>query len=152
MGKETSNTVRIRKATVKDVPYIYQIGTLCFSDAWLENTICDDLEKSHSEYFIVEIQNIVVGYSCFWYILDEAQLVNIGVHPDYRRKGIGELLLKEGIAEASKKKMKTLFLEVRVTNLPAQALYRKYGLKVVSLRKNVYSSPMEDGYIMTCKL
>ena len=48
--------------------------------------------------------------------------------------------------------MKTLFLEVRVTNLPAQALYRKYGLKVVSLRKNVYSSPMEDGYIMTCKL
>lgn len=149
MGTETSDKVVVREATEKDVPRIYDIGTRCFSDAWLEETVAGDLAKPHSTYWVAESNHKIVGYACFWFILDEAQLVNIGVDPEHRRRGVAERLLQKGIEEAVKREMKTLFLEVRMSNVGAQALYRKYGLQVVSVRKNVYTHSLEDGYIMS---
>ena len=106
------------------------------------------MEGPQSEYFIAKVDGKVAGYGCFWFVLDEGQLVNIGVHPEFRRLGIGARLLEAGLAECRKRAMKTLFLEVRISNEKAQNLYRKYGFKVLGLRKGVYDLPKEDGYIM----
>ena len=81
--------------------------------------------------------------------MDELQLVNIGVEPAMRRMGIAERLLRSGMEEAKKCGLTHMSLEVRIGNLLAQHLYKKYGLEIASLRKGAYEHPAEDGYIMT---
>lgn len=145
---ETAREILIEKADIPYVHDIYEIGKLCFSDAWREETVLHDMEGPQSEYFIAKVDGKVAGYGCFWFVLDEGQLVNIGVRPEFRRLGIGALILEAGLAECRKRAMKTLFLEVRTSNEKAQNLYKKYGFKVLGLRKGVYDLPKEDGYIM----
>ncbi len=138
----------IEKAATNDGKTIYEIGTLCFTDAWREETVLHDMEGDYSCYFIAKVDGEIAGYGCFWFIADEGQLVNIGVRPDYRRQGIGEAILTRGIEEARERGMRTMFLEVRVSNLGAQKMYEKFGFQNLGLRKKVYDLPMEDGYVM----
>ncbi len=146
---ETSRQVLIRKARASDVDAMYEIGTLCFTDAWRKETVAHDLKENHTSWYIVaEINGRVVGYGCFWFVVDEGQLVQIGVHPDFRRQKLGETLLQRGLEEAKKRHMATLFLEVRVSNISAQAMYEKFDFQNLGLRKKVYELPVEDGYVM----
>ena len=148
MGTETSGEPLIREAAVADAHAIYEIGTECFTDAWHEETVAADLSKPHSAYLVAEKNGAVVGYACSWYVVDEAQLVNIGVSKKERRRGIADLLMKALLAEAKTRGMVSIYLEVRTSNVAAQALYRKYGFTVKALRKGVYDLPKEDGFIM----
>ncbi len=148
MGEKASG-VLIRPASAEDIDSIYEIGTLCFADAWRRDTVAHDMEGSHSEYFVAEMDGKVVGYGCFWFVVDEGQLVNIGVRPEYRRQGFAEAILERGLEECRDRNMKTIFLEVRVSNSPAQALYKKYNFRSLGVRKGVYDLPREDGYIMS---
>ena len=133
----------------KDDSAIYDIGCLCFSDAWRRETVHHDLmENEHSFYLVAEEDGFITGYGCFWFIAGEAQLVNIGVRPYSRRQGIGRMLLQKGIEEARGRGMQTMFLEVRVSNLSAQKMYETFGFKNLGLRKKVYELPIEDGYVM----
>ncbi|WP_276873527.1 ribosomal protein S18-alanine N-acetyltransferase [Dialister micraerophilus] len=152
MGKETQSEIKIRKALKKDVNAIYEIGKHSFFDAWRKETVESDLVKSHSCYFVAEFEGRIIGYACYWFILDEAQLVNLAVEPEYRRKGTAKALMNAGETEAVNRNMRFIFLEVRVGNINAQELYRKMGFIVGSLRKGVYENPKEDGYIMMKKL
>lgn len=148
MGK-TAREILIREAEEKDVPAIYDIGCLCFSDAWRRETVRHDLmENEHSFYLVAEEDGFITGYGCFWFILGEGQLVNIGVRPANRRQGIGRRILERGIEEARIRAMQTMFLEVRVSNLSAQKMYETFGFKNLGLRKSVYDMPIEDGYVM----
>ena len=78
--------------------------------------------------------------------------MNIGVLPEYRRMGAAEKILKQGLEEAAERHMEVIFLEVRVSNLPAQSLYRKHNFQTVSVRQDVYELPSENGYIMSRKV
>lgn len=148
MGTETSGEPLIREAAAKDAHAIYEIGTECFTDAWHEETVAADLSKPHSAYLVAVKEGAVVGYACSWYVVDEAQLVNIGVSKKERRRGIADSLMKALLAEAKMRGMASIYLEVRTSNVAAQALYRKYGFTVKALRKGVYDLPKEDGFIM----
>lgn len=149
MGTETPRPgIIIRAAQNRDVPAIYAIGAACFSDPWREETVRSDLAREGALYLVAEREDEVLGYACYWYVLDEAQLVNIGVMPRARRQGIAESLVRKGLVQAKAKGMTSMYLEVRVSNLPAQSLYRKFGFAVKALRKQVYEDPLEDGYIM----
>lgn len=90
----------------------------------------------------------IVGYAGLWLMVDEAHVTTIGVHPDHRGHGAGELLFNGLIDLAGEMKASRLTLEVRVSNTGAQALYRKYGLEVAGLRRRYYSDNGEDAYIM----
>jgi ribosomal-protein-alanine N-acetyltransferase len=90
----------------------------------------------------------VVGYAGLWLMVDEGHVTTIGVHPDHRGKGAGELLFLGLVDIAAEMKAARVTLEVRVSNLPAQALYRKYGLEIAGVRKRYYSDNGEDAYIM----
>jgi ribosomal-protein-alanine N-acetyltransferase len=88
------------------------------------------------------------GYAGLWLMVDEAHVTTIGVHPAHRGHGAGELLFL-GLADiAQEMRAVRLSLEVRVSNLPAQALYRKYGLEIAGVRRRYYSDNGEDAYIM----
>lgn len=143
---KTAREILIREAEEKDVSAIYDIGCLCFSDAWRRETVHHDLmENEHSFYLVAEEDGFITGYGCFWFIAGEAQLVNIGVRPCSRRQGIGRMLLQKGIEEALGRGMQTMFLEVRVSNLSAQKMYETFGFKIWASERRSTSCPSRMG-------
>lgn len=90
----------------------------------------------------------VVGFAGLWLMVDEAHITTIAIHPDYRRRGLGELLLVSLIDIAYDIGAKWVTLEVRVSNYTAQNLYRKYGFHESGVRHRYYSDNQEDALIM----
>jgi ribosomal-protein-alanine N-acetyltransferase len=91
----------------------------------------------------------IVGYIGVWLMVDQAHIVAIAVREAYRRQGLGELLLSESIDMALSNGQESVTLEVRRTNLSAQALYEKYRFLKVGVRRRYYTDNKEDALIMT---
>ncbi len=94
----------------------------------------------------------VVGYAGFWYIVDEAHISTIAVHPEWRGRGAGEQVLTGLLERALDLGAVAATLEVRVSNTLAQNLYRKYAFEVVGRRKRYYRDNGEDALLMTAAL
>ena len=92
---------------------------------------------------------IAWGYGGFWLMYDEAHISTLGVRPEWRGRGWGELLLLTMLEEAHRLKARVATLEVRVSNMPAQSLYLKYRFEQVGRRKGYYADNREDALIMT---
>ncbi len=90
----------------------------------------------------------IVGFAGLWLMLDESHVTTIAVHPDYRGRGVGELLLSSLIDLSYEIGARNVTLEVRVSNMVAQNLYRKYGFKEAGVRRRYYSDNHEDALIM----
>jgi ribosomal-protein-alanine N-acetyltransferase len=80
--------------------------------------------------------------------MDEGHILNIAIHPEYRNKGFGSLLIKFSLDYLLKNSGRIMTLEVRKSNIQAIALYRKFGFRVVGIRKNYYISDREDALVM----
>jgi ribosomal-protein-alanine N-acetyltransferase len=91
----------------------------------------------------------VLGYAGYWLLVDEAHIYTIAVHPQWRGRGLGELLLLTLMERGMEAGADRATLEVRVSNQIAQGLYAKYGFEIVSQRKGYYSDNNEDAYVMT---
>jgi ribosomal-protein-alanine N-acetyltransferase len=91
----------------------------------------------------------ILGYAGFWVMYDEAHISTLAVRAAHRRQGLGELLLISLLDEAYRLGAARATLEVRVSNLAAQALYAKYGFQQVGRRKAYYSDNREDALILT---
>ena len=138
----------IVKLEKNHVPQIAEIEKCCFSDPRNEESIASDLENRLSLWLVAMEGDRVAGYVGSQTVLGEADMMNIAVHPDFRRKGIGEALVKKLIAELSQTGCHSLTLEVRVSNGPAKSLYEKLGFVMVGRRKNYYFHPREDADIL----
>jgi [ribosomal protein S18]-alanine N-acetyltransferase len=90
----------------------------------------------------------IVGYAGLWLMVDEAHITTIAVHPKYRGEGVGELLLLQMIDTAQEIGARWLTLEVRKSNVVAQALYHKYTFKEMGVRRRYYSDDGEDALVM----
>lgn len=90
----------------------------------------------------------LIGFAGMWLAFDEAHITTIGIEPVHRGHGLGELLLLAMVDVAVGRGARWLTLEVRVSNVAAQALYRKYGFSVRGSRKRYYSDNNEDALIM----
>ncbi|HEY3992163.1 MAG TPA: ribosomal protein S18-alanine N-acetyltransferase [Ktedonobacteraceae bacterium] len=90
----------------------------------------------------------IVGFAGLWLMVDEAHVTTIAMHPNFRRRGLGEYMLASLIEIAYDIGAKWVTLEVRVTNYNAQNLYRKYGFHEAGLRHRYYSDNQEDALIM----
>jgi ribosomal-protein-alanine N-acetyltransferase len=89
----------------------------------------------------------ITGFLCRWLIADECHILNIAVHPELRRLGIGAVLIAESINEARSSGAGLVTLEVRRSNLAARQLYRKFEFEERRLRRHYYG-PGEDAIIM----
>lgn len=89
-----------------------------------------------------------IGFAGLWLMVDDSHVTTIAVHPDYRGKGIGELMLSSLIGISYEIGARMVTLEVRVSNSVAQNLYRKYGFKEAGVRRRYYSDNHEDALIM----
>ena len=93
-------------------------------------------------------QASIIGFAGLWLMVDEAHVTTIAMHPNNRRRGLGEFMLASLIEIAYDINAKWVTLEVRVTNTTAQNLYRKYGFREAGLRHRYYSDNQEDALIM----
>ena len=92
---------------------------------------------------------LLVGFVGVWYQAGDAHIVSIAVREEYRRRGLGELLLIGAVEMAVRRGQQVVTLEVRASNDSAQALYAKYGFSQTGLRPRYYADNHEDAVIMT---
>ena len=143
----------IRKAEPKDAGSISKIEELSIKRPWSIVLIENDLEKNpNASYWVAEEDNEVQGFIGVHNIVGEINITNVAVHPDYRRRGIADELMKAMKAEFDARKaagedIVGITLEVRKSNTPAIKLYEKYGFKAEGIRKGYYSDG-EDAVIM----
>lgn len=138
----------ITKMSSEHVPQIALLEKMCFHDPWSENSISSELNNSLSVWLVALDGESVVGYVGSQTVLGWTDMMNVAVHPDYRRKGIAEQLVVSLENELKNRESTCLTLEVRVSNGPAKSLYDKLGFAEVGRRKNYYRNPREDALIL----
>lgn len=143
--------VRIRLMRLKDVEAVAAIEEASFARPWSRESFRQELTRNAAaRYLVAEVQGQIAGYAGAWIILDESHITNIAVHPDFRGKGIGRRLTEELLQVLSNLGAGYATLEVRVSNLRAQQLYRSLGFVSVGKRKRYYEDNNEDAYLMVC--
>lgn len=138
--------------TYDDITQIAAIEQQCFSDPWSEKAFADEMNNPLAVYLVAKDNGMCAGYCGFWNVSGEGGITNVAVAPEYRQKGVGTQLIKKMVEQAIEMQLSLLTLEVRVSNLPAQRLYEKFGFEKVGVRPNYYSNPRENAWIMTKNL
>ena len=139
----------ITNMIASDVPKVAELEKQCFSMPWSEQAFYDELENKLAVYFTAKMHNECVGYAGFWNVSGEGGITNVAVRSDFRRHGIGSMLIEAMIKAAYEMRLDILTLEVRKSNMAARCLYEKYGFVPIGFRKRYYSEPEEDALIMT---
>lgn len=132
----------------KTAVQVAQLEEICFSDPWSEKSIASELSNPLSLWLVAMEGERLAGYVGSQSVEGEADMMNVAVHSDFRRRGVGETLVRALVTALAEKGIHSLTLEVRVSNVSAIGLYRKIGFEQVGLRKNYYRHPREDAYIL----
>ncbi len=150
--------VRLRRATIDDVDAITAIERLAFSDPWSRDSFAT-LARNPDVYFVVADAaahrgpaSAPLGYIVAWFVLDEGEVANIAVAPAARGAGVGARLLDAALAEARRRGVGHVFLEVRESNALARRLYASRGFVELGRRKRYYRAPVEDALVLRCEL
>jgi len=135
----------------------FQKDILCieknsFITPWKLPQFVDELNNPYSHMWGLIEGEELIGYICFWMVVDEVHIMNIAIRADMRRKGMAKLLLSELIRFAKSRNMSKIWLEVRPSNKAALSLYKKMGFKKVAIRKKYYSDTNEDAIVMALDL
>lgn len=102
-------------------------------------------------YVLRTAEQPVAAFCAFWLVAEQVHINNLAVHPELRRLGLGTQLLQAVTLEAARLGASMLTLEVRQSNEPARRLYERAGFYQDGLRKNYYTSPIEDALILSRK-
>ena len=137
--------VKMNEGHVKAVA---ELEKICFSDPWSENSVASELKNKLALWLVAEEEGRVAGYIGSQTCGDESDVMNVAVHPDFRRRGIAETLVNALVEELRAIGSRCLTLEVRASNVPAISLYEKLGFGEIGRRKNYYRNPREDALIM----
>ena len=137
----------IREWTKEDIPVIADMERRCFHDAWTEEMLSDTLRYPIYSCFLAEERGQVCGYCCLIVVCEDAEVGNIAVDTPFRGKGIGKALMEAMHKRAKEKGATQSFLEVRVSNANAIALYKKFGYESYGIRARYYEDG-EDAMVM----
>jgi len=141
--------VVIDDMTLDDVDAVQEVERTSFPVPWPANAFRHELtQNKNARYLVAREGGRIVGYAGLWLMVDEAHITTFAVHPDLRRRRIGERLLVRIFEMAQALAAEWLTLEVRASNLAAQKLYEKYGFRRAGVRRRYYSDNNEDALIM----
>lgn len=138
----------IIKMDESHVAQIAQLEKICFSDPWSENSVASELENELAYWLVAVEGDTVAGYIGSQTVMGETDMMNVAVHPDFRRRGIAEALVSALVDNLKKQGSHCLTLEVRASNIPAQTLYEKLGFSLIGKRPRYYHNPREDALIL----
>lgn len=147
-----TNTI-IRRMDISDIDQVLQVEQASFSSPWSRDIFIQELTNNpYAHYFVLVKDDKIIGYVGMWLILGDAQITNIAVLPEYRGRKYGEKLFRHAMEYSICHGIKRLSLEVRVSNIVAQKMYRKFGLVPGGIRKNYYTDNHEDAIVMWVNL
>ena len=132
----------------EDIPAVLEIERGSFSTPWPPEAFTQELSHNRMARYLVARQGgAVVGYAGVWLMVDEAHITTFAVHPDWRRQGVGRRLMHALLMVATEMRAARMTLEVRVSNLAAQALYRGHGFKIAGRRERLPSMRISSKWI-----
>jgi len=140
--------IEILSMTDAHVLDVANLEKLCFSDPWSENSIANEVRNPLALWLVAIKEGMVIGYIGSQSVTGEADMMNLAVHPNYRRQGVAKSLVEELVNELKKRDVNMLTLEVRASNESAKQLYFQNGFVQVGRRPNYYRNPKEDAFIL----
>jgi len=151
---EWQGRVIFRPVLKSDLNEILKIEKQSFPTPWSREMFSKELELGFSYHRLLELkgEGKILAYIFCWLGKDEASILSLAVAPEWRRKGLGSYLLSKMLAELKKSGINWVWLEVRPSNLPAQALYTKFGFKEAGVRPLYYRDTGEDALVMKKEL
>jgi [ribosomal protein S18]-alanine N-acetyltransferase len=142
----------LRPMTVGDLPDVMAIELEAFTNPWSLEMVKKELTQDWSTVLVAEEGHALVGFAIFWVVADEVHVLNVATRADRRRQGIGRVLLDRVLEHGRAKRCRIATLEVRRSNMPAQALYQGHGFRQVALRPRYYADNQEDAVVMVADL
>ena len=140
----------VREAGVSDLARVWAIEKASFADPWGASEFRSVLDSPPTIFLVAADagQKAVFGYAVALTVLDESEILNIAVDPEFRGHGVGGLLLDAALAEVKARGAVAVFLEVRASNEAARKLYRSRGFEELSRRRGYYRMPVEDALVL----
>lgn len=140
--------VTLRPFGLEDIPAVSGIERVVFSDPWPESFFAGELAAALGYARIAERKGEIAGYSVAWMGEGHGHLGNLATAPGARRRGVASVLIEDLQREARERGVSRITLEVRVSNFPAQWLYRRHGFRLAGLRRRYYRDTGEDALVM----
>ena len=140
--------VTIREMGQEDLREVALLERQVFSRPWSEESFRDALASPDHCYLAAYYGGTLVGYCGLWCSFDTADLCNLAVAEDFRKRTLGGALLRQGLVAVKRRGVERVLLEVRRSNVPAIGLYAKFGFQELGIRPGYYSHPVEDGILM----
>jgi ribosomal-protein-alanine N-acetyltransferase len=142
--------VEVREMALADIPEVHDIERLSFNVPWPSYAFEQELRSNRlAHYLVARVGEATVAFAGIWMMADEAHITTFGVHPAWRRQGIGLRLMLALTQLSLDVGALRMTLEVRVSNEAAQSLYRRFGFVMVGRRKRYYTDDGEDALIMS---
>jgi len=142
--------IRIIAAVEEYLPRILEIERGSIAPPWTHGALLREIYNEDSFFAVAtgEDENQIIGFIILRRISDEGELLQIAVDPAARRRGAADALMSAAAGYSKENALRSVFLEVRRSNEAATALYSKHGFADVRVRKDYYSSPVEDAVVM----
>lgn len=138
----------VRRMEERDLDAVCQIEEETFSMPWSKKAFQESISLYHTIFLVVELDGEIAGYCGCYQSLEEAEITNVAVKKDLRRRGVARELLTELFRVGTKQGAFAYTLEVRVSNEAAIRLYESLDFENVGIRKHFYEKPTEDAMIM----
>jgi ribosomal-protein-alanine N-acetyltransferase len=137
----------------EDLDEVLPIETAIYTHPWTKGNFSDSLRAGY-DCRTWRVERELVGYFILMVVAGEAHLLNLSIAARHQRSGHGRALLREAVALARRRGARSLFLEVRPSNLGAQALYTRFGFRRIAVRRGYYPahSGREDALVFTLAL
>lgn len=139
--------MELREWTKEDIKNIAALERVCFSDPWTDKMLEKGFASPIFYGILLEEQGEILGYACETVLFEDAEIAIVAVAPNYRKQGLGKVLVERLENIAISRGAENLFLEVRVSNSAALALYQGFGFEIIRTRKRYYADG-EDAFVM----
>ena len=152
-GKAASVGEKVRRLRGEDAPELVSIVAAAPGAAeWSVETYQNFIRSGECLSFAHESEGRIAGFIVARRLGEEAEVLNLAVRPETRKKGIGGILLQAAVEELRHRGVTRVYLEVRESNTQAKSFYQNHGLAVTGVRPKYYREPDEAAILMEKKL
>ena len=143
-------SIRLHQPQFTDLDALVALDQCCLGGLWSKNGYQRELSSNNSHFWVLssDLTQTIIGFGCFWEILEEAHITLLMITPEYQGQGLGQLLLYGLLRDAVNRDLERATLEVRVSNQPALCLYQKFGFEGAGPRKGYYKPTGEDALVL----